>query len=121
MIVDDSHIIRLVHAKMMQRLGFRVTQMTNGPEALTACEQDMPDVVMVDWNMPEMDGLDFIIALRRLPQGSKPKILLCTIENNPALIQQALSAGADQYIMKPFDRDILISELAAIGLCVSAE
>ena len=75
----------------------------------------MPDVLLIDWNMPVMDGLSFLRRLRGLPGGDRPKVLFCTIETRPERIAEALAAGADDYVMKPFDGEILQSKLAEVG------
>jgi two-component system chemotaxis response regulator CheY len=76
----------------------------------------MPDAILLDWNMPHMDGYEFLRTLRRLPEGDHPKVLFCTIENDVASIARALHAGADEYIMKPFDKDIMTAKLQEVGL-----
>ena len=86
-----------------------------GEKALTACGETMPDAILLDWNMPTMDGYDFLRALRKAPGGEKPKVLFCTTENDVGAIARALHAGADEYIMKPFDRDIVTAKLAQVG------
>ena len=83
--------------------------------ALAACGEAMPDAILLDWNMPTMDGYDFLKALRQTPGGEKPKVLFCTTENDVGAIARALHAGADEYIMKPFDREIVTAKLAQVG------
>lgn len=87
----------------------------DGAEALTYCMGVMPHVVLLDWQMPVMDGLAFLRRLRDLPNGRTPKVLFCTIETRADRIAEALSAGADDYVMKPFDGEILLSKLAEVG------
>jgi two-component system chemotaxis response regulator CheY len=77
----------------------------------------MPDAILLDWNMPVMDGLQFLRELRRQPEGRTPKVIFCTTENDVAHIARAVNAGADEYIMKPFDRAIMQSKFQEIGLC----
>jgi two-component system chemotaxis response regulator CheY len=76
----------------------------------------MPDAILLDWNMPVMDGYEFLKMLRNSEAGKKPKVVFCTTENDVAHIARAMHAGADEYIMKPFDRDILVSKFREIGL-----
>ena len=76
----------------------------------------LPDAILLDWNMPKMDGYDFLRALRRLPSGDRPKVVFCTTENDVAHIARALHAGANEYIMKPFDRDIVEAKFQEVGL-----
>jgi len=115
LIVDDSRIIRKVARRIVEGLGFEVDEAADGIEALSYCSGLMPDVILLDWNMPVMDGLTFMRRLRSQPGGDHPKILFCTIETAPERIAEALGAGADDYIMKPFDGEILQSKLSEVG------
>ncbi len=115
LIVDDSRIIRKVARRIVEGLRYEVDEAADGAEALAYCTSAMPDVLLVDWNMPVMDGLSFLRRLRALPGGDRPKVLFCTIETRPERIAEALAAGADDYVMKPFDGDILQSKLAEVG------
>ena len=115
LIVDDSRIIRKVARRIVEGLGFEVDEAADGAEALAYCASLMPDIVLLDWNMPVMDGLTFIRRLRAQPGGETPKVLFCTIETAPERIAVALAAGADDYVMKPFDGEILQSKLAEVG------
>lgn len=115
LIVDDSRIIRKVARRIVEGLGFEVDEAADGAEALTYCMAAMPHVVLLDWQMPVMDGLSFLRRLRDLPGGRSPKVLFCTIETRADRIAEALSAGADDYVMKPFDGEILHSKLAEVG------
>jgi two-component system chemotaxis response regulator CheY len=115
LIVDDSRIIRKVARRIVEGLGFEVDEAADGAEALSYCASVMPDIVLLDWNMPVMDGLTFLRRLRSQPGGATPKVLFCTIETAPDRIAEALAAGADDYVMKPFDGEILQSKLAEVG------
>ncbi|MGH7025747.1 response regulator [Brevundimonas sp.] len=115
LIVDDSRIIRKVARRIVEDLGFEVDEAADGAEALTYCMDVMPHVVLLDWQMPVMDGLSFLRRLRDLPGGRAPKVLFCTIETRADRIAEALAAGADDYVMKPFDGEILHSKLAEVG------
>ena len=115
LIVDDSRIIRKVARRIVEGLGFEVDEAADGAEALAYCVSLMPDVVLLDWNMPVMDGLTFLRRLRTQPGGGAPKVLFCTIETAPERIAEGLAAGADDYVMKPFDGEILQSKLAEVG------
>ena len=119
LIVDDSRVIRKVAQRIVQQLGFASREAANGLEALNSCQALMPDAILLDWNMPVMDGLSFLIELRKSPDGLKPKVVFCTTENEVPQITRALSAGADEYIMKPFDKDIIASKLEEVGLLVT--
>ena len=116
LIVDDSKVIRKVAQRIVQALGFAAREASNGLEALNSCKAAMPDAVLLDWNMPVMDGLGFLLELRRLHNGSHPKVVFCTTENEVPQITRALDAGADEYIMKPFDRVIIASKFEEVGL-----
>ncbi|MEQ8299772.1 MAG: response regulator [Hyphomonas sp.] len=116
LIVDDSRVVRKVAARIIQDLKFNVTEAGDGAEALKACRENMPDAVLLDWNMPVMNGLDFLRALRREDGGKKPLVVFCSIENDAEHINEAIRSGADEFIMKPFDADILESKFAEVGL-----
>ena len=115
LIVDDSRIIRKVARRIVEGLGFEVDEAADGAEALAFCAGAMPEVILLDWSMPVMDGLTFLRRLRDLPGGKAPKVLFCTIETSPVRIAEALAAGADDYVMKPFDGEILHSKFAEVG------
>jgi two-component system chemotaxis response regulator CheY len=116
MIVDDSSVIRKVARRILEGLDFQITEAENGEEAIETCRRELPDAILLDWNMPKMDGYDFLRVLRRLPGGDKPKVVFCTTENDVAHIARALHAGANEYIMKPFDKDIVEAKFQEVGL-----
>ena len=115
LIVDDSRVIRRVSRHILETLGFEVSEAENGQEGLDACDAAMPDVVLLDWNMPVMTGIEFIVQLRQRPDGDKPKVVFCTTENDVAHIREAIQAGADEYVMKPFDHETLQIKLQLVG------
>ena len=118
LIIDDSRAMRRILRQIVEPLGFQVTEAGDGIEGLNRLvEMGHVDVVFVDWNMPVMDGLQFLRELRRQPGGGAPKVIFCTTENDVAHIARAVNAGADEYIMKPFDREIMHSKFQEIGLC----
>ena len=116
LIVDDSRVIRMVARKILQELSFQTSEAENGQQALDACLAAMPDAVLLDWNMPVMSGIEFLKALRQVPGGDRPIVVFCTTENDIEHIQQAIEAGANEYIMKPFDSDILLAKFTQAGL-----
>lgn len=116
LIVDDSSVVRKLARMMIESFGFECSEAADGGEALDACRSRMPTLVLLDWNMPVMDGIQFMGALRALPEGAGARVIFCTTENNLPAIEQALAAGADEYIMKPFDSDILYNKLCQVGL-----
>ena len=116
LVVDDSSVIRKVARRILEGLDFQIAEAENGEEAIEACRREMPDAILLDWNMPKMDGYDFLRALRRLPGGDGPRVVFCTTENDVAHIARALHAGANEYIMKPFDKDIVEAKFQEVGL-----
>ena len=115
LVVDDSRVIRKVSRHILESLDFTVDEAENGREGLDRCAQSMPDVILLDWNMPVMSGIEFIVQLRRREGGDKPKVVFCTTENDVAHIREAISAGADEYVMKPFDHETLQIKLQLVG------
>jgi two-component system chemotaxis response regulator CheY len=118
MVVDDSAVIRKVVRRIFEGMQFETTEAEDGEKGLQACAFLMPDLVFVDWNMPVVDGFGFIRQLRKMPDGHRPKILFCTSENDVAHIARAMHAGADDHILKPFDRAIMRAKVEAVGLLV---
>lgn len=116
LVVDDSKVIRKVARHILETLGFAVEEAEDGRAALDHCTgAGMPDVVLLDWNMPVMSGMEFLRALRRVEGGDVPKVVFCTTENDIAHIRAAIEAGADEYVMKPFDRETLHAKLQIVG------
>ncbi len=115
LIVDDSRVIRKVSRHILETLGFQVEEADNGQSGLEACDGTMPDVILLDWNMPVMSGIEFLVQLRQRPGGDKPKVVFCTTENDVAHIREAIEAGADEYVMKPFDHETLQIKLQLVG------
>jgi two-component system, chemotaxis family, chemotaxis protein CheY len=116
LVVDDSKVIRKVARHILETLNFRVEEAEDGRAALDQCEAAMPDVILLDWNMPVMSGMEFLRALRQADVAPRPKVVFCTTENDIAHIRAAIEAGADEYVMKPFDRDTLHSKLQIVGV-----
>jgi two-component system chemotaxis response regulator CheY len=116
LVVDDSSVIRKAARRILEGLQLQICEAGDGKEALDQCASSMPDGILLDWNMPVMDGLEFLVELRRSPNGLKPKVIFCTTENDVVHIARAIHAGADEYIMKPFDQQIVQSKLEEIGL-----
>lgn len=116
LIVDDSKVIRMVARKILHELNFETEEAADGQEALNECKRQLPDAILLDWNMPVMDGLEFLVALRALPGGDAPIVVFCTTENDIDHIQKAIEAGANEYIMKPFDSEIIQAKFSQVGL-----
>ena len=116
LVVDDSSVVRKIARRILEGLEFSVREAEDGQKALAECGRQMPDAILLDWNMPVTNGPEFLIQLRRLEGGDVPKVIFCTTENDIDHITQAMVNGADEYIMKPFDQDILRAKLEEVGL-----
>jgi two-component system chemotaxis response regulator CheY len=116
LVVDDSRIVRLLARRILEDLSFEVLEAADGEDALEICRDGMPTAILLDWNMPVMDGMQFLQHLRDMPGGAEPKVILCTTENGMPKIMDAISAGADEYIMKPFDTQIIESKFSLVEL-----
>ncbi len=116
LVVDDSRVVRKVARRIVEDLGFSCDEAEDGQKAYEHCSKQMPDAILLDWNMPVMSGIEFLEKLRAMPNGQTPKVVFCTTENDMAHIQRAMTAGANEYIMKPFDGDIIQSKFSQIGL-----
>ncbi|GEM_PF-39170 len=121
LVVDDSPIVRRILGVMLSRLGFAVIEADSVQSALALCEESHPDLVVVDWNLPDEDGVALVQQLRRLPGGEKMKLIMCTVERSVSHIETALSAGADEYITKPFGIEVLETKLGYLGFDVSSQ
>ena len=118
LVVDDSRVIRTVARRIMEALRYSVDEAEDGMGALRAVREKMPDLIFLDWNLPSMKGVEFVKSVRGQHDGAHPVILFCTTESDPADIAGAMAAGANQYVMKPFDGDGVRAKLADIGLAV---
>ncbi len=115
LIVDDSRVIRKVSSKIALSLGYVPVEAENGEEALARCKKSMPDLVLTDWNMPEMDGITFVTKLRSIPTPKEPVVVFCTSNGEAKDIHDGIAAGADDYIVKPFDEAALKAKLEKLG------
>jgi two-component system chemotaxis response regulator CheY len=120
LVVDDSKVVRKAARRILESLGFEVREAEDGSKALEACREAMPELVMLDWNMPVMDGITFLRAARAEFGPNEPIIVLCTTECGFDRILEALEAGAQEYVMKPFDAEIISGKLAQLGLIQAA-
>ena len=116
LVVDDSKVIRKVARRILEELEFEIKEAEDGQVALDICIEELPDCVLLDWNMPVMDGLEYLDALRKLPGGDRVIVVFCTTENDIQHIKKAIQAGANEYIMKPFDREIIETKFSQAGL-----
>jgi two-component system, chemotaxis family, chemotaxis protein CheY len=116
LVVDDSRVVRKVARRILEANGFDVAEAGDGQAALEACREKIPDCVLLDWNMPVMDGITFLKALRQEFGPENPPVVFCTTENDMGHIEAAIQGGAQEYIMKPFDEEILTGKFAQVGL-----
>lgn len=114
LVVDDSKVIRKVARHMLETFDYAVEEAGDGRQALEIIQQRVPDIVLLDWNMPIMDGMEFLHAMGELALENRPKVIFCTTENDVDHIRQAMDAGADEYIMKPFDRETLLTKVELV-------
>ncbi len=116
LVVDDSSSMRAILQQYMRKLNYEVVVACNGQDALKRCEETQNiDVALVDWNMPVMNGLDFVRALRARKEYDGVKLMMVTTENDAAHIEAALSAGANEFVMKPFTYEVLEEKIALLN------
>lgn len=116
MVVDDSGVVRKVSRKILETLGFEVVEAEDGKMALDVAEKNHPQIILLDWNMPVMNGLEFLQEFRKNQDYNAVKVIFCTTENDIVKIMTAMEAGANEYIMKPFDEEIIRTKLTQMGL-----
>ncbi len=115
LVVDDSKVVRKVARRILEANGFQVEEAEDGQKALEAVRRAMPNAVLLDWNMPVMNGIEFLTAFKdEFPDA--PPVVFCTTETEVEKIVQAVEAGATEYIMKPFDEAILTDKFRSVGL-----
>lgn len=115
LLVDDSRMIRKVARRIVEGAGYAVIEAENGEEGLARCRAAMPDLVITDWNMPVMTGIEFVTALRAIPSARQPRVVFCTTNSGARDIHKGIEAGADEYVIKPFDEAALLSRLQSVG------
>jgi two-component system chemotaxis response regulator CheY len=117
LVIDDSRAIRLILGRMLRELGMEVAEAANGRLGLDLLDDGLdPDVVLVDWNMPEMTGIEFVAAVRQPPYLSTARIVMVTTETELPQVLQALASGADEYVMKPFTKESIFEKLQLLGI-----
>jgi two-component system chemotaxis response regulator CheY len=117
LVIDDSRAMRSILRRILVELGFEVAEAANGLEALThVVEHGAPDVALVDWNMPVMDGLEFVVQLRSRREFRGITLMMVTTESEHAQMVRALAAGAHEYLVKPFTPDAIAAKFALLGL-----
>jgi two-component system, chemotaxis family, chemotaxis protein CheY len=112
LVVDDSPVVRKIARRIFESMSLRSFEASDGREALAACSISMPEAILVDANMPTLDGYEFLHQLRRMPSGNRPKVVFCVSENDVAKIARAMHVGADDFMMKPFDADHIRAKFA---------
>lgn len=120
LIVDDSSVVRKIACQILRSLGCTVSEAESGSDAVGLCSVLMPDIVFLDWHMPGTGKLDAIPAIRAIESDRRPHIVYVTTEHDTLDIARALSAGADSYMLKPFDRSMLVEKLDEITDSVAA-
>ena len=116
LIVDDSAVIRKVASRILDGLSMRVSEAEDALQGLTVCREVMPDAIILDTTMPGLDSVAFLKNLRGMPDGTRPKVVLCAVDNDVGQIARAMHAGADGYMLKPFDRELVTAKLEEVGV-----
>ena len=116
LVVDPSQVVRKVARRIFETMQFETREAETGQEALQTCAADMPDAILLDGHLATMSSVAMLATLRALPNGRKPCILYCTTENDTSALARALSAGADDYLLKPLDRESIRAKLDAAGV-----
>lgn len=116
LVVEDSRVIRTVARGILEGFDFQTIEAEDGIAALKACRAKMPELILLDWNLPNSSGTEFMRSLRREPDGARPIVIFCTTENDVGEINEAMAAGANDYILKPYDRDTIREKLTDVGL-----
>ena len=119
LVIDDSKSIRSILAKILLGMGFTVEEAANGLEALDLIKKEKVDLALVDWNMPDMDGYQFIREVRKDSAYKDMRMMMVTTETAINKVTEALEAGADEYIMKPFTKEMIVEKLALMGMHTS--
>jgi two-component system, chemotaxis family, chemotaxis protein CheY len=115
LIVDDSRVVRKISRRIVEGLGYQVLDAEDGQEALARCRHEMPDLILLDWDMPVMTGIEFVTQLRALGGPHRPKVVFCTSHGETIDIYKGIEAGADEYVTKPFTDESLKAKLGRIG------
>ena len=116
LVVDHSRAVRTVARSVLATLAFQIEEAEDGATALRKCRHVIPDLVLLDANLRDMSGIDFLCSLRRDVRGRRPVVVYCTMQNDPGHIAEALRAGASQYLLKPFDQETLKTKLIETGM-----
>jgi two-component system chemotaxis response regulator CheY len=118
LVVDDSPVVRKVAMRILENLKVIPSEAENGQQALDLCQKVMPDIIVLDYHMPGMGTVEFLSTLRAMTDGRKPVVIYCTTENDTADISRTIAAGADDFLIKPFDRESVRAKLVSSGVQV---
>lgn len=116
LIADDSKVIRMILSKIMNNMKYDVIEAEDGEEVVELCETKEPDLIIMDTKLPILDGIDAMYKIREMQKIKQPKIIFCSSITDPERIREALDGGADDYIMKPFDEEIILSKMEILNL-----
>ena len=117
LVIDDSRAMRTIIGNILKEMGYHVTDASNGIEGLERLKEvDTIELVLVDWNMPEMNGLEFVMEVRTIPEYKDLCLMMVTTEIESEQVNKALSAGANEYVMKPFTKDVILEKLNLLGI-----
>lgn len=116
LVIDDSKPVRSILTKILTGIGFTVEEAANGLEAMDLIKKEKMDLALVDWHMPGMDGCEFVQEVRKDNAYKDMRMMMVTTETAISKVAEALDAGADEYIMKPFTKEMIIEKLALIGI-----
>ena len=117
LVIDDSRAMRSILTGILEEIGFEVEQAKDAEDALSLLEKDENfELALIDWNLPEMSGLDLVKTVRNMSDLENLRLMMVTTETQLARVREALTAGADEYIMKPFDKDMLLEKLTLLGI-----
>jgi len=120
LVIDDSRAMRTIIGGILKGIGFEIAEACNGKEGLERlCADAPPRLVLVDWNMPEMNGLEFVKAMRGRPEFNGTRIMMVTTETEMKRMADALEQGVDEYVMKPFTRDVILQKLEQMQIAVA--
>ena len=121
LVIDDSRAMRSILGQLLKQMGFEVFEAIHGRDALAKLQQlnPLPDIVLVDWNMPEMNGYDFVQAVRANPHYNDLRLMMVTTETEMSQVTRALEAGVNEYVMKPFTKDVIHDKLELMGITLS--
>jgi len=114
LIVDDSAVVRKIARRVLEGMALTASEAESGNDGLVICSLAMPDAVLIDSDIPDIDSCEFVKRLRRLPGGDHPKVVICASENDPPSLARTIYAGADDFVLKPLEGDLLRSKFSNV-------